>query len=97
MQVKHILGVVLMACLLASCAKLDKSMGSFKPDRDTAYLKADIIPPLELPQGYKLDERYAVNYHQIPQGKRPLPGSEPISIVPPTLEHTGINDDDTTS
>jgi len=75
----------MLMILAVGCSKLYKSMGSFKPDRDSAYLKQNTGPALKLPKDYALDSRYATNYFSIPHGVRPPEGSEPVSIVPPTL------------
>lgn len=74
---------VLLLC--NACAKLDKKFGSFTPDRDSAYLNQHEVAALKLPPGASLNGKYTTDYFPLPRGTRPAPGTEPVSITPPTL------------
>lgn len=84
-MLQKILAMVVVLLLCSACAKLDKKFGAFKPDRNAAYLKQAPTPTLKMPQGYALDTRFANDIYPLPQGPRPAPDSEPVSIIPPTL------------
>jgi uncharacterized lipoprotein len=71
--------------LCSACSKIDKQYGSFNPDRNKAYLKEHETAALKLPAGSTLNARTTGDRYPIPQGARPAPGSEPVSIIPPTL------------
>jgi uncharacterized lipoprotein len=77
--------MVVMLILCTACSKLDKKYGAFKPDRNKDYLKEHETAALKLPDHLALDPRAATDHYPLPQGPRPAPGAEPISIIPPTL------------
>lgn len=84
-MLQKIVAMVVVLLLCSACAKLDKKFGAYKPDRNAAYLKQAPTPALKMPEGYSLDSHYASDHFPLPQGPRPAAGSEPVSIIPPTL------------
>lgn len=84
---KKVVGLACVLILCSACSKLEKQYGAFTPDRNGAYLKQSPSPPLVLPEGFKLDERLAVDNFPLPSGPTPEPGAGPVSIIPPTLTH----------
>lgn len=94
---KKAIALLMMLFFCTACSKLDKKYGSFKPDRNKAYLKEHEVAALKLPAGDHLDSRVASDRFPIPKGPRPAPGSEPISIIPPTLTKSVGEPDDTAS
>jgi uncharacterized lipoprotein len=88
---------IAMLLLCSACSKIDKQYGSFNPDRNKTYLSEHETSPLKLPAGSTLNARTSGDRYPIPQGVRPAPGSEPVSIIPPTLTKSVGETNDTTS
>jgi uncharacterized lipoprotein len=82
---KYVLTLLFSLLACAACSKIDKKYGSFSPDRNKSYLSERESAPLKLPEGTHLDLRMAGDRYPIPKGERPAPGSQPVSIIPPTL------------
>lgn len=94
---KQALVLLSLLLLCSGCSKLDKKFGTFAPDRNKAYLKEHETAALKLPPGSSLDARVVGDRYPVPQGPRPAPGSDPISIVPPTLTKSVGEIEDATS
>ncbi|EKD54819.1 MAG: hypothetical protein ACD_60C00041G0010 [uncultured bacterium] len=83
MSIKNALLILLVA--LSGCTYIYGNKGVIQ-NRDTDYLKARSIPPLQIPPGLSSSTVEA----SFPVPDRDYPGSnQPISIIPPELNTSG--------
>jgi hypothetical protein len=68
--------------VLTACSTIQETYYHFTPNRDTAYLGAEVADPLVLPAGMEVIGNFQSPYI-VPAGPLPGEGAEPLNLVPP--------------
>ena len=82
---KRISGILLLTMCLAAltaCSSFSGKKAMFR-DRTQAYLTSQSLPPLKLPTDVKSQDM--ASYYPIPNEKKALSHSKPVTILPPDL------------
>jgi uncharacterized lipoprotein len=75
-----IFSIILFACILSSCSRIYGERGLI-PNRDTDYLRARSVAPLQIPPGFSSD----TIHNEYPVSERTYPGNPNPDLTPPGL------------